>query len=162
MAMLTGASLPAINQETLAPFIQAYRMQTGRPTTYNELVAAEIIERLTNGETMLAITKDKHLPAYSTVCDWAKFSPGFAESIATARRAQATSFVEQGVQILDDAPTDSMAHVQKADKRANIRMQLAKCFDRETYGDKVQTDLNIRGVVIHTDNTALAGLMNSE
>jgi hypothetical protein len=158
--MTTGKSLPVINEETLAPFIQAYRAQTGRPTSYNEIVAAEIIERLANGETMLAICKLQHMPSYSTVYDWAKNSPGFADTIATARRRQATAFVEEGKQILDDACTDSMAHIQKADKRAQYRLTLAKCFDREQYGDKVQQDVNIRGVVIHTDNTKLAQLMD--
>lgn len=147
---------------SLEPFIQAYRMQSGRPSTFNEIIAAEIIERLANGETMEAICSNAHMPHFSTVYDWANRAPAFSEAIASARRRQATIFVEQGIRILDSAPTDSMAHVQKADKQAQFRHKLAQAFDRETYGDKVQQDVNLRGVVIHTDNTALAGLMNTE
>ena len=146
----------------LEPFIQAYRMQTGRPTSFNEIIAAEIIERLTNGETMTGMCRDTHMPTYSTVYDWARRSPAFSQALAAARKDQATAFVEQGIQMLDNADTISMAHVTKADKQAQFRHKLAQAFDRETYGDKVQQDLNVRGVVIHTDNTALAGLMNSD
>jgi hypothetical protein len=146
----------------LAPFVQAYRAQGGRPTIFNEMVAVEIVERLAAGETMVAICKDKHMPSTPTVYDWAQQRPWLSSAIADARKKQATVFVEQGMQILDDAETDSMAHVQKADKRAQFRHKLAQAFDRETYGDKVQQDVNVRGVVIHTDNTALASLMGSD
>lgn len=146
----------------LTPFIQAYRAQGGRPTIYNEMLIAELLDRLASGETMTSITDDKHMPSYPTVCDWQRGRPWFSQAVADARRVQATSFVEQGLQILDTAQTDSMAHVQKADKQAQFRHKLAQAFDRETYGDKVQQDVNLRGVVIHTDNTALAGLMNTD
>ena len=162
MAMTTGASLPTISPDTIAPFIQAYRAQTGRPTIYNEMIAAEIVERLQNGELIANICEDKHLPAYSTIRDWQRCSPEFASLIAQARQGQATVLAHEAVNIIDKCGDDSMPQVQKADKRAAIRMKLAACYDRETYGDKVQQDVNVRGVVIHTDNTALAQLMGSD
>jgi hypothetical protein len=146
----------------LQPFIEAYRAQTGRPSTYNDFIAAEIIERLTDGETLRAVCSDAHMPTNSTVYDWMQRAPAFSSAVAAARRVQATVFVEQGLEILDTAPTDSMAHVQKADKRANFRMTLAKCFDREQYGDKVQQDVNLRGVVIHTEDPRLSGILNGD
>jgi hypothetical protein len=111
---------------------------------------------------MEAICSDKHMPAFSTVYDWANRSPAFSQAIAAARKIQATVFVEQGIRILDEAETTSMAHVQKADKQAQFRHKLAQAFDRDTYGDKVQNDVNVRGVVIHTENTSLASLMSSD
>ena len=159
MAMLTGATLPAVTEDGLQLFIDAYRAQTGKPTTFNELIAAEIVERLANGETLTGLCKDDHMPTFSTVYDWCRAAPSFAQAVADARRRQATAFVDQAVEIVDNAPTDSMAHVQKADKRSNLRMQLAKCYDRETYGEKVQQDVNLRGVVITTADPNLRRLL---
>jgi hypothetical protein len=146
----------------LTPFVQAYRAQGGRPTMYNEMMVAELLDRLSSGETMTSITSDKHMPSYPTVCDWQRGRPWFSSAVAEARRVQATSFVEQGLEILDNAPTDSMAHVQKADKQAQFRHKLAQAFDRETYGDKVQQDVNLRGVVIHTEQGKLSDLLNGD
>jgi len=163
MAMTTGASLPAtINEETLQPFVEAYRAQTGRPTIFNEMIAAEILVRLSNGESMRSICKADHLPDFSTVYDWMRRRPEFAHTVAAARTIQATALVEEAQEIVDTADTASMAHVQKADKQAQFRKWRATCQDREQYGDKVQQDVNVRGVVIHTDNTELARLMNGE
>lgn len=144
---------------SLELFINAYRALTGKPTTFNELIAAEIVERLANGETLTGMCKDDHMPTFSTVYDWCAAAPSFGQAVADARRRQATAFVDQAVEIVDNAPTDSMAHVQKADKRSNLRMQLAKCYDRETYGEKVQQDVNLRGVVITTADPNLRRLL---
>lgn len=144
---------------SLDMFIDAYRAQDGRPTTFNELVAAEIIVRLGNGETMRAICRDVRMPHFETVYGWMHTAPTFANAVADARRRQATALVEEGKEILDDAATDSMADVQKADKRAQYRMAMAKCFDRETYGEKVQQDVNLRGVVITTADPKLRRLL---
>jgi hypothetical protein len=160
--MTTGASLPVINQETIAPFIQAYRAQTGRPTDYNEMIAAEIIERTGNGELLTHICREPHLPSFTTLCDWRRRRPEFAQLIADARTDQATVLASNAVQILDDAPTESMPQVQKADKQAQIRMKLAACYDRETYGDKVQQDINVKGVVIHTEAGRLSNLLDGD
>ena len=160
MAISQCLQLPV--EADLTPFVHAYRAQGGRPTIYNEMIVVELLDRLASGETMTSITNDKHMPSYPTVCDWQRGRAWFSNAVADARKMQATSFVEQGIEILDNADTISMAHVTKADKQAQFRHKLAQAFDRETYGDKVQQDVNVRGVVIHTDNTALAGLMNSD
>lgn len=159
MAMVNGNTLPVVAEGGLQLFIDAYRAQVGRPTAFNELLAAEIIERLTGGETMTSICEDDHMPSFGTVLDWAEFAPEFGHLLANARRRQATALVEEGKQILDEAATDSMSHVQKADKRAQYRMAMAKCYDRETYGEKVQQDVNLRGVVITTADPNLRRLL---
>lgn len=157
--MNVSTALATVTEESLDVFVEAYRAQTGRPTLFNEMIAAEIIDRLEAGELLSVICRDDHLPSYPTVNAWRRASPSFSSMIAQARTGQATPLVEEAVQILDEASTDSMAHVQKADKRASIRLQLAKCFDREQYGDKVQQDINLKGVVITTQDTRLRQLL---
>lgn len=144
---------------SLELFVNAYRAQDGRPTGFNELIAAEIIVRLGNGETMRSICRDVRMPHFETVYGWMNTAPTFANAVADARRKQATAFVEEALEIVDDAETESMAHVQKADKRSNLRLKLAQCFDRETYGEKVQQDVNLRGVVITTADPNLRRLL---
>jgi len=161
MGAMTQA-LANTTEESLAIFVEAYRMTTGRPTVYNELIAAEIIDRLQNGETMRAICRSASLPAYSTVYDWMQRNPAFSLAIARARRGQATALVEEAQEIIDECDDSTMPQVQKADKRANLRIQLAKCFDRETYGDKVQQDINVKGVVIHTEAGRLSNLLDGD
>jgi hypothetical protein len=160
----TKQALANVSDEYMEQCIIAYESLSGRPTSYNEMIGAEIITRLANNETLRKICEDEHMPNFGTVYRWMgkdEFS-AFRHGVAAARRFQAMGMVEEGKEILDDAPTDSMAHVQKADKRAQYRLNIAKSFDRETFGDKVQQDVNVRGVVIHTDNTELAKLMNSD
>jgi len=43
----------------------------GRPTKYTQALADEICRRLADGETLLAICKDAHMPAESVVRGWA-------------------------------------------------------------------------------------------
>lgn len=42
----------------------------GRASTYNEEIAAEIITRLSEGEGLIAICRDAHMPPESTVRLW--------------------------------------------------------------------------------------------
>ena len=60
----------------------------GRPSKYSEGVAAEITERVSNGESLLEICKSEHLPARSTVMQWIKNHEDFRTSIAYARAAR--------------------------------------------------------------------------
>lgn len=102
------------------------------------------------------------MPGWTTVHAWIHAAPALQNLLAAARKLAATAHVEEGKQILDDASTENMAAVQKADKRAGYRMQLAKCFDREQFGDKVQQDVNVKGVIVSTDSPGLARLMSGD
>lgn len=148
MAISTGANMPACTDEDLRNAIEEYRAKQGRPTKFSPIIAAEIIERLQHGETLRAICKDAHLPAFTTVYDWIDNVPSFAHGFALARKRSGTSFVYDGVDILDGMAsktgedgkpiTPAMAEVRLAEARANYRMQLAKVFDREGLGDRQQ------------------------
>ncbi len=158
--MTSGQSLINVTEDNINKAIQKYRAKTGRPSMFTDDIAAEIIERLMNGETLRGICSDPRMPSNPTVYDWMEHSVDFASAIARARRRQATVLVEEGREILDKADDSTMPQVQKADKRAQFRFQMAKCFDRDTFGDKVQQDVNLKGVVITTQNDDLNRLLN--
>lgn len=159
--MTSGQSLTTVDDNLISSAIQVYRAKSGRPSMFTPEIAATIIERLAEGETLRAICKDPTMPSNPTVYDWMAHSPAFASAIAQARRVQATALVEEGQEILDTCDdSDKMAPVSKAKEQAAFRFRLAQAFDRDTYGDKVQNDVNIRGVMIQTSCTELNDLLN--
>jgi hypothetical protein len=60
-------------------------MKAGRPSDYNPKVAAEICERIADGETLTDICRDAKLPHRVTVWRWLKDNEEFAANHARAR-----------------------------------------------------------------------------
>jgi len=159
MAITTGANLPDVTGSDLAQARQKYISRMGRQSTFSVDVAVEILVRLEEGESLQAICRDNHMPAVSTVYDWKGHIPAFAEAFMRTRRNAATSMVDDGLSMLDDldAKTDkdgnpvplSMTTVRLAEMRARYRMELAKCYDRDTFGDKrhVTADVNVEHTI---------------
>lgn len=58
-------------------------------STYDPIVAAEILERISAGETLVAICRDPGLPAFSSVYRWRRTFPEFAAALKQAREVQA-------------------------------------------------------------------------
>lgn len=158
----TGENLPATAHDPNAIHnaIEKRRNVGGRPALYTPELAANVLERVANGETITKICAEKEMPSWPVVWDWIKHVQGFATAYAHAKEGKAHFYAESGVDILSEAPTTSMADVRKAEAQANYRLSLAKCYDRETYGDKVQQDVNIKGVMIQTSCKELQDLLN--
>jgi hypothetical protein len=158
----TGANLPAIAHEPghIVKAMREMARKTGRPCEYSPAIAAEFCARIAKGESLRSICKDDHMPSHITIYDWQDNIEDFAVQYALARTKQATGFVHEGLEILDNADDSAMSCVRKAEARANYRLSLAKCYDRETYGDKVQQDIRAAGVMINTTLPELAKLIN--
>jgi hypothetical protein len=161
MPISTGANLPALTSEHIRQAV-VKRAATGRPSKFNANVAAEIIVRMIGGESVRSIGRDPDMPTDSTIYDWRDRIPAFAEQFARASALQASGFVHEGLEILDNCDDTAMSKVRKAEARANYRLSLAKCYDRETYGDKVQQDVNVKGVVIQTSCRELQDLLDGK
>ena len=156
----TAVNLPNVNQESFDSALQVYRKKSGRPCEYTDEIAIEICERVASGESIRSICKDPRMPSSPTVYDWQKHVPAFASRYAAARVQQATGFVHEGLEILDNSDDSAMSKVRKAEAQANYRLSLAKCYDRETYGDKVSQDISVHGVVVQTSCRELDDLLN--
>jgi len=63
----------------------------GRPSTYTDEIAAEICERVADGDNLNAITKEGGYPTRTTVYKWLLGKPDFADNYARAREARADS-----------------------------------------------------------------------
>ena len=74
-----------------ADLARAMRPRDGRGlwSTYTHEMGAEICRRLIEGETLIAVCRDATMPCYSTVLNWARAVPEFADAYAMARRLAA-------------------------------------------------------------------------
>lgn len=65
------------------------RKSGGRPSSYSEAVAGEICDRIANGESLVQICRDGHLPNRRTVLRWMEADAVFAARCARAREVHA-------------------------------------------------------------------------
>lgn len=61
----------------------------GRPSSYKPEIADEICERMIEGEDLVQICKDDHMPSRVTVYRWMEANPDFETRIARAREGLA-------------------------------------------------------------------------
>ena len=109
-------------------------MTRGRPTLYTPEIAEEICERLAAGESLLAICRDEHMPAESTVRDWALADrEGFSAKYAHARLLQAHRMADEIVDMSDDKNTETNRSRLQVDTRKWI---LSKVLPK-IYGEKL-------------------------
>lgn len=104
----------------------------GRPSSYDPIIADEIIERLSNGEPMTAICRDKKMPSFPAVMRWEEANPDFRER-STRAMLHGTHFMAGDcIAIADDPETD----VQHRRLRIDTRMRLIGKWNAKIYGDR--------------------------
>jgi hypothetical protein len=123
----------------------------GRPCLYTEEIGYEICARLAQGELLLHICREPHLPSEAAVRSWVvenKF-PDFTRLYQRAREHQAHRWFEEIIEISDQsAEASTMSEVASYQLRANSRnWACAKALPHE-FGDRVIT-LDNRQQVVH-------------
>lgn len=128
-----------------------------RPSEYNKDVAAQICGHVSNGESLRKLCRRKGMPAPSTVFKWLSVYPEFSEQYARAKDEAADMFVEDMLEIADDAKKDkipvyeldaegkkilvgyaeSKTSVQRARVQIDTRKWLAMKLKPKKYGDKM-------------------------
>lgn len=131
----------------------------GRQTTFTAKAADAICARLSKGEPLASICRDKGMPAVRTVSDWAAANPEFAADFARGRDEGFDAIAADCLDIADDASGDrkivgregeerevcDTEFVQRAKLRIETRLKLLAKWDPKRYGDKL--DLNHSGGV---------------
>lgn len=133
---------------------QATKQPVGRPPSYSQAFADEIIRRLTDGETLSKICRDEHLPARSTVLLWVVDDvEKFSDRYAKARAIQLDSWGDETIDIADDTTDDFKIETSKdgrpvlkiapnAIPRASLRIQtrhwLMTRLNADKYGDRMK------------------------
>lgn len=124
---------------------QKPRKKIGRPSKYTPELAAEICERLSNGEPLRQICRDSHMPAWTRIYDWMGRDEALSGAIARARDIGADAIAEEALEILDTPPeyvltkngeaVDS-GYVTWQRNRAELRLKLLAKWNPKKYGDR--------------------------
>jgi transposase-like protein len=138
----------------------AVKVKVGRPTSYSEAVANEIVNRMIDGENMVAICRDENMPSRSTVYQWLDANADFRARCARAREGLADYLVDQIEQMANDTDEDNYQSMKVKIATAQWRaMKMAP----KIYGDRSRTEITgADGAPIQTevkttiDATALA------
>jgi hypothetical protein len=99
-------------------------------STYCPVAAAEICERMAEGETLAAICRDPLMPAYSTVHRWRRTFAAFARDFQAAREALAHRLVDEGLEIAGELPAGNpyAAHVRLTQVRWTAQVWAPHAF----------------------------------
>lgn len=124
----------------------------GRPSTYNEDIAAIICGRMAGGESLRSICRDESMPALSTVFLWVSKHSEFSEQYKLAMASRADAMFEEMFDIADDGQNDWMEkidkegnsygwtlngeHVQRSRLRIDTRKWALSKMMPKKYGDK--------------------------
>lgn len=122
----------------------------GRPSKYTPELAAEICERLSNGEPLRQICRDDHMPAWTAVYAWSAKDRELSERIARAREMGFDAIAEEAL-IIADTPhwglTETTAPngqtITKQDMlghrklQIETRLKLLAKWDPKRYGDRI-------------------------
>lgn len=119
----------------------------GAPSLYTPELAAEILERISNGESLRSITRDPSMPVMSVVYVWMLRHPDFAEQYARAREEQAETLADEIVALADEEPVQVVddkgvgrvdsAWVTWQKNRVDARKWVAAKLKPKKYGDRV-------------------------
>jgi hypothetical protein len=131
---------------TLAAEQDKPRKKMGRPTIYSKQVAARILTRIANGESLRQMTREDDMPGHSTVYEWLLAQPDFADSYARARDEQADTLADEIVAIADEPPAEVVDDkgVARTDSgwvtwqknRVDARKWVAAKLKPKKYGDR--------------------------
>lgn len=127
----------------------------GRTSTFNAEIAAEICNRIAEGEPLRQICRDAHMPAWRTVYDWMATDEDFSAHIARARQLGFDAIAEEALEI-SDTPLEGVeieesdkdgTKVKRGDMLGHRKLQvetrlklLAKWFPQK-YGDQSRVEL---------------------
>ena len=148
----------------------APKKKTGRPSKYNEEIAAEICTRIVKGESLRSICRDEKMPNVDTIYVWIGKHPIFADQYARAREEQADTLADEIQALADEAPPMVLGKfgeiidtgwLQWQKQRIDARKWCAAKLKPKKYGDRVQVAGDAESP-LKTETTIQAGeLFNS-
>lgn len=112
----------------------------GRLSTFDIVIAEQIVEQIAEGVPLREICRQEGMPAWRTVYDWQEAHPDFAARIARARASGFDAIASECVEIADHTPPISDC-VQQSKLRIETRLKLLAKWDPKRYGDKVDVSV---------------------
>lgn len=132
-------------------------MPKGRPSEYSEELGKVICDRLANGESLVAICKDKDMPGRSTVHDWLNpnhpsyAGKDFSDKYARAREDQADYKADE-IEDIADKVLKGEVRPDAARVAIDAKKWTASKLRPKRYGDKLELDANVTGDVTFINN----------
>lgn len=117
---------------------------TGRPTDYNETIAAEVCLRLADGESLRKVCSADDMPDKATVLRWVARHESFRDQYAHARELSQEAVAEEYFELLDEVPpmkpdgSFDAAAVAWYKNRADARKWYLSKIAPKKYGDKLE------------------------
>lgn len=151
-------------------------MPAGRPSEYTPEIAADICERLADGDSLRQICRDLGI-GVPTVFRWLEASEEFRNQYARARDVQADVFADEISRIADDGSNDWMErnakdnpgwvangeHLQRSRLRVDTRKWIASKLKPKRYGERLELAGDDKAplivkVVRYTDGSSFTGV----
>ena len=121
----------------------------GRPSKYTPELAAEICERLSDGEPLRQICRDEHMPAWQKIYEWMVKDKELSGAIAQAREQGYDAIAEDLLQIADtplmgeeETSSNSGLTITRKDMlghrklQIETRLKLLAKWNPKKYGDR--------------------------
>lgn len=116
------------------------RARPGQPTKRTPEIVDEILDRIANGESLIAVCQDSHLPGYSTFNRWQREDPKLLELVDLAYEFHARTMDDIADDMLAGGPTSSGEFRRDEARVAHLRWRMGK-LNRRRFGEKVQVDV---------------------
>jgi hypothetical protein len=110
----------------------------GRPSTYSETIADEIVRRMIEGENMTKICEGGGMPSRATVYGWFDRHPEFYARCARAREALADHLVDKIEQMADNA---TLKNIEKVKLKISVAQWRAMKVAPRMYGDRMRAEI---------------------
>jgi hypothetical protein len=123
-------------------------------TKYTPALAEAICESVASDPRgLMTVCKEKGWPHFTTIFRWRVQHEDFNRVFMMAQRMRAAMFMDQIIEIVDDARNDLIeiedrllpnpVSVQRSKIRADFRERVAKRLDPATWGDKIDDGQNV-------------------
>jgi hypothetical protein len=110
----------------------------GRPSLFSEELAANICERIAEGERLTDICKTPGMPNRRTVWRWTTENQAFRDELARATEAATHGLVDELVAVCRTASKDSVEATDKRTLTENYRWLAARLL--AVYRDRAQVE----------------------
>jgi hypothetical protein len=122
---------------TTPPAVKPKKETTGRPTDYTSELADIICERISLGESMRSIAKDKDMPAMSTLFKWLREHETFSEQYTRAKEDESPMVYADKITDIADATVLGKIDPNAARVAIDAYKWTAAKLKPKKYGDKL-------------------------
>jgi len=153
------------------------KKRTGRPSTYDPIIAQKICEQLADGIPLREICRQEGDPSYRAIYRWMVADDDLSSHIARAREVGYDQMAEECLDIADNSNNDwvnrevrnargqieiqrvaDTEHIQRSKLRIETRLKLLAKWRPEKYGDKTIIAGDANGAPIKTEDTSSSRL----